>query len=79
MKLLFRHHYHRRHHINFVVIIIVVVAIVSISVGIQTLPNKLSSLQLQVQTTVVCESLLQNSLVLPALKKDLFWILPRNG
>ena len=76
---MFRHHYHRRHPINFVINIIVAVVIVSISVGIETLPNELSSLQLQVQTTGVCELLLQNSLVLAALKKDLVWILPRNG
>ena len=53
---------------------------VSISVRIiKTLPNKLSSPQLQVQTTVVYESLLQNSLVLTTLKNDLVWILPRNA
>ena len=45
---------------------------VSNSLGIiETLPNKLSSLQLQVQTTVVYESLLQNSSVLATLKNDL--------
>ena len=67
------------HQFRYVIIIIVDVVIVSISVGIiETLPSKLSSLQLQVQTTLVCESLRQNSLALDALKKDLVRILLRN-